>query len=139
MTIEEMKKALNSGKSADSLLKEYEAQLKKAQNEVAAERVKADKLDNARRKLATAIANYATELFDEAEVDVDVAEIIVMLKGFEDDINNPTLDILKDFAKVNNKKNFSKKNLNDKINKVTYPRKTESDDDILQAFFELFK
>lgn len=137
MTIEEMKKALNSGKSADALLKEYETQLKKAQSEVAAERVKADKLDNARRKLATAIANYATELFDEAEV--DVAEIIVMLKGFEDDINNPTLDILKDFAKVNNKKNFSKKNLNDKINKVTYPRKTESDDDILQAFFELFK
>lgn len=137
MTIEEMKKALNSGKSADSLLKEYEAQLKKAQNEVAAERVKADRLDNARRKLATAIALYAKELFGES--DIDVAEIIVMLKGFEDDINNPTLDVLKDFAKINNKKNFSKENLNDKINKVTYPRKTESDDDILQAFFDLFK
>lgn len=137
MTIEEMKKALNSGKSVDSLLKEYEAQLKKAQTEITAEKVKADKLDNARRKLATAIANYATELFD--EVEIDVAEIIVMLKGFEDDINNPTLDALKDFAKVNNKKNFSKENLNDKFNKVTYPRKTESDDDILQAFFELFK
>lgn len=137
MTIEEIKKALNSGKSADALLKEYETQLKKAQNEVAAERVKADKLDNARRKLATAIANYATELFDEAEV--DVAEIIVMLKGFENDINNPTLDILKDFSKANNKKSFTKEDLNDKINKVTYPRKTESDDDILQAFFELFK
>lgn len=137
MTIEEIKKALNSGKSVDSLLKEYEAQLKKAQNEVAAERVKADKLDNARRRLATAIANYATELFD--EVEIDVAEIIVMLKGFEDDISNPTLDILKDFAKANNKKNFTKEDLNDKINKVTYPRKTESDDDILQAFFELFK
>lgn len=137
MTIEEMKKALNSGKSADSLLKEYEAQLKKAQNEVAAERVKADKLDNARRKLATAIANYATELFD--EVDIDVAEIIVMLKGFENDISNPTLNILKDFSKTNNKKSFTKENLNDKFNKVTYPRKTESDDDILQAFFELFK
>lgn len=132
MTIEEMKKALNSGKSADSLLKEYEAQLKKAQNEVAAERVKADKLDNARRKLATAIANYATELFD--EVDIDVAEIIVMLKGFEDDINNPTLNILKDFTKGNNKKNSK-----DKVNKVAYLRKTESDDDILQAFFDLFK
>ena len=137
MTIEEMKKALNNGKSVDSLLKEYEAQLKKAQTEITAEKVKADKLDNARRKLATAIANYATELFD--EVEIDVAEIIVMLKGFEDDINNPTLDALKDFAKVNNKKNFSKENLNDKFNKVTYPRKTESDDDILQAFFELFK
>ena len=137
MTIEEMKKALNNGKSVDSLLKEYEAQLKKAQTEITAEKVKADKLDNARRKLATAIANYATELFD--EVEIDVAEIIVMLKGFEDDINNPTLDALKDFAKVNNKKNFSKENLNDKFNKVTYPRKTELDDDILQAFFELFK
>ena len=137
MTIEEMKKALMSGKSTDALLKEFDAQLKQAYNEVAAEKVKADKLDNARRKLATAIANYATELFD--EVEIDVAEIIVMLKGFENDINNPTLDILKDFAKVNNKKNFSKENLNDKINKVTYPRKTESDDDILQAFFELFK
>ena len=137
MTIEEMKKALNSGKSAADLTKLFEARLRTAQNEVAAERVKADKLDNARRRLATAIANYATELFD--EVEVDVAEIIVMLKGFEDDINNPTLDILKDFAKVNNKKNFSKENLNDKINKVTYPKKTESDDDILQAFFELFK
>lgn len=137
MTIEEMKKALNSGKSAADLTKMFEARLRTAQNEVAAERVKADKLDNARRRLATAIANYATELFD--EVEIDVAEIIVMLKGFEDDINNPTLDILKDFAKVNNKKNFSKENLNDKINKVTYPRKTESDDDILQAFFELFK
>ena len=103
MTIEEMKKALNSGKSADSLLKEYEAQLKKAQNEVAAERVKADRLDNARRKLATTIANYAQELLGES--DIDVAEIIVMLKGFEDDINNPTFSILKDFTKGNNKKN----------------------------------
>lgn len=137
MTIEEMKKALMSGKSTDALLKEFDAQLKQAYNEVAAEKVKAENLDNARRRLATAIANYATELFDEAEV--DVAEIIVMLKGFENDINNPTLDILKDFAKVNNKKNFSKENLNDKINKITCPRKTESDDDILQAFFELFK
>lgn len=137
MTIEEMKKALMSGKSTDALLKEFDAQLKQAYNEVAAEKVKAENLDNARRRLATAIANYATELFD--EVEIDVAEIIVMLKGFENDINNPTLDILKDFAKVNNKKNFSKENLNDKINKVTYPRKTESDDDILQAFFELFK
>ena len=137
MTIEEMKKALNSGKSAADLTKLFEARLRTAQDEVAAERVKADKLDNARRKLATAIANYATELFD--EVEIDVAEIIVMLKGFEDDINNPTLDALKDFAKVNNKKNFSKENLNSKINKVTYSRKTESDDDILQAFFELFK
>ena len=137
MTIEEIKKALNSGKSVDALLKEYETQLKKAQSEVAAEKVKADKLDNARRRLATAIANYATELFDEAEV--DVAEIIVMLKGFENDISNPTLNTLKDFPKTDNKKNFSKENLNDKINKVTCPRKTESDDDILQAFFELFK
>lgn len=135
MTIEEIKKALNSGKSADALLKEYETQLKKAQSEVAAEKVKADKLDNARRKLATAIANYATELFDEAEV--DVAEIIVMLKGFEDDISNPTFSILKDFVKMDNKKSSSKKNSND--NKATYSRKTESDDDILQAFFELFK
>ena len=135
MTIEEMKKALNSGKSADALLKEYETQLKKAQSEVAAEKVKADKLDNARRKLATAIANYATELFDEAEV--DVAEIIVMLKEFEDDISNPTFSILKDFVKMDNKKSSSKKNSNN--NKATCPRKTESDDDILQAFFELFK
>lgn len=137
MTIEEMKKALMSGKSTDALLKEFDAQLKQAYNEVAAERVKAENLDNARRKLATAIANYATELFDEAEV--DVAEIIVMLKGFEDDISNPTFSILKDFPKVDNKKSFTKEDLNDKINKVTYPRKTESDDDILQAFFELFK
>lgn len=137
MTIEEMKKALNSGKSAADLTKLFETQLRTAQNEVAAERVKADKLDNARRRLATAIANYATELFD--EVEVDVAEIIVMLKGFENDISNPTLNTLKDFPKTDNKKSFSKKDLNDKINKVTYSRKTESDDDILQAFFELFK
>ena len=135
MTIEEMKKALMSGKSTDALLKEFDAQLKQAYNEVAAEKVKADKLDNARRKLATAIANYATELFDEAEV--DVAEIIVMLKEFEDDISNPTFSILKDFVKIDNKKSSSKKNSND--NKATCPRKTESDDDILQAFFELFK
>lgn len=133
MTIEEIKKALNSGKSVDTLLKEYEVQLKKAQNEITAEKVKADRLDNARRKLATTIALYAKELFGES--DIDVAEIIVMLKGFEDDISNPTLDILKDFSKTDNKKNFSK----DSLNKVTYPRKTESDDDILQAFFELFK
>jgi len=137
MTIEEMKKALMSGKSTDALLKEFDAQLKQAYNEVVTERAKADKLDNARRRLATAIANYATELFD--EVEIDVAEIIVMLKGFEDDINNPTLNILKDFSKTNNKKSFTKEDLNDKINRVTYPRKTESDDDILQAFFELFK
>lgn len=135
MTIEEMKKALNSGKSADALLKEYETQLKKAQSEVAAEKVKADKLNNARRKLATAIANYATELFEES--DIDIAEITVMLKEFEDDINNPTFSILKDFVKMDNKKSSSKKNSND--NKATYSRKTESDDDILQAFFELFK
>ena len=137
MTIEEMKKALNSGKSAADLTKMFEARLRTAQNEVAAERVKADKLDNARRRLATAIANYATELFD--EVEVDVAEIIVMLKGFENDISNPTLNMLKDFPKVENKKSFTKEDLNDKINKVTCPRKTESDDDILQAFFELLK
>lgn len=137
MTIEEMKKALMSGKSTDALLKEFDAQLKQAYNEVAAEKAKADKLDNARRRLATAIANYATELFDEAEV--DVAEIIVMLKGFEDDISNPTFNILKNSSKVNNKKSFTKKDLNDKLNKGTCPRKTESDDDILQAFFELFK
>lgn len=137
MTIEEMKKALMSGKSTDALLKEFDAQLKQAYNEVAAERVKAENLDNARRRLATAIANYATELFD--EVEVDVAEIIVMLKGFENDISNPTLNTLKDFPKTDNKKSFTKENLNDKINKVTYSRKTESDDDILQAFFELFK
>ena len=137
MTIEEMKKALMSGKSTDALLKEFDAQLKQAYNEVVTEKAKADKLDNARRRLATAIANYATELFD--EVEVDVAEIIVMLKGFENDINNPTLNILKDFSKANNKKSSTKENLNDKVNKVTYSRKTESDDDILQAFFELFK
>lgn len=135
MTIEEIKKALNSGKSADTLLKEYETQLKKAQSEVAAEKVKADKLDNARRGLATAIANYATELFGES--DIDIAEITVMLKEFEDDINNPTFSILKDFVKMDNKKSSSKKNSND--NKATYSRKTESDDDILQAFFDLFK
>ena len=132
MTIEEMKKALNSGKSVDSLLKEYEAQLKKAQTEITAEKVKADKLDNARRRLATAIANYATELFGES--DIDIAEITVMLKDFEDDINNPTFSILKDFTKGNNKKNSK-----DKVNKAAYLRKTESDDDILQTFFELFK
>ena len=137
MTIEEIKKALNSGKSVDTLLKEYEVQLKKAQNEITAEKVKADRLDNARRKLATTIALYAKELFGES--DIDVAEIIVMLKGFEDDINNPTLNILKNFSKTDNKKNFSKDSLDDKINRVTSQRKTESDDDILQAFFELFK
>ena len=137
MTIEEMKKALMSGKSTDALLKEFDAQLKQAYNEVVTERAKADKLDNARRRLATAIANYATELFDEAEV--DVAEIIVMLKGFEDDINNPTFNILKNSSKVDNKKSFTKENLNDKSNKATCPRKIKSDDDILQAFFELFK
>lgn len=137
MTIEEIKKALNSGKSADALLKEYETQLKKAQSEVAAEKVKADKLDNARRRLATAIANYATELFGES--DIDIAEITMMLKEFENDINNPTFSILKDFVKMDNKKSSSKKNSNDKVNKVAYLRKTESDDDILQAFFDLFK
>lgn len=137
MTIEEIKKALNSGKSTDTLLKEYEAQLKKAYDEVVTERIKADRLDNARRKLATTIASYAKELFGES--DIDVAEIIVMLKGFEDDINNPTLNILKDFSKADNKKSFTKENLNDKLNKATCPRKIKSDDDILQAFFELFK
>ena len=137
MTIEEIKKALNSGKSVDTLLKEYEVQLKKAQNEITAEKVKADRLDNARRKLATTIALYAKELFGES--DIDVAEIIVMLKGFEDDINNPTLNILKGFSKADNKKGSPKENLNDKANKTTYSRKVESDDDILQAFFELFK
>lgn len=137
MTIEEIKKALNSGKSVDTLLKEYEVQLKRAQNEITAEKVKADRLDNARRKLATTIALYAKELFGES--DIDVAEIIVMLKGFEDDINNPTLNILKNFSKTDNKKNFSKDSLDDEVNKAIYSRKTESDDDILQAFFELFK
>lgn len=137
MTIEEMKKALNSGKSAADLTKMFEARLRTAQNEVAAERVKADKLDNARRKLATTIASYAQELFGES--DIDVAEIIVMLKDFENDINNSTLNVLKNFIKIDNKKDFSKENLNDKFNKATCPRKTESDDDILQAFFELFK
>ena len=137
MTIEEIKKALNSGKSTDTLLKEYEVQLKKAYDEVVTERIKADRLDNARRKLATTIASYAKELFGES--DIDVAEIIVMLKGFEDDISNPTFNILKNSSKVDNKKSFTKENLNDKFNKATCPRKIKSDDDILQAFFELFK
>lgn len=137
MTIEEMKKALMSGKSTDDLLKEFDAQLKQAYNEVATEKAKADKLDNARRRLATAIANYATELFGES--DIDIAEITMMLKEFENDINNPTFSILKDFVKMDNKKNSSKKNSNNKVNKVAYSRKTESDDDILQAFFNLFK
>ena len=62
-----------------------------------------------------------------------------MLKGFENDIGNPALNILKDFSKADNKKSFTKEGLNDKFNKATCPRKTKSDDDILQAFFELFK
>ena len=75
MTIEEMKKALNSGKSAADLTKMFEARLRTAQDEVAAEKVKAENLANARRRLATAIANYATELFDEVEIDVAEAEL----------------------------------------------------------------
>ena len=129
MTIEEMKKALNSGKTAADLTKAFEARLRTAQSEVAAERVKADKLDNARRKLAMAIVGYAQELFD--EVDVDVAEIIVMLKGFENDLNNP-IDI---FNNIENKKDCFK----GKKNKIEHKKLTNSDDDILEAFFELFK
>ena len=129
MTIEEMKKALNSGKTAADLTKAFEARLRTAQNEVAAERVKADKLDNARRKLAMAIEAYAKELFD--EVDVDVAEIIVMLKGFENDLNNP-IDI---FNNIETKKDCFKENKN----KIEHKKLTDSDDAILEAFYELFK
>lgn len=129
MTIEEMKKALNSGKSVEDLTKLFEAQLRTAQNEIAAERVKADKLDNARRRLAAAIASYAQELFGES--DADVAELIVMLKGFENDLNISN-DI---FKKIENKKDWPK----EKKNEIKFDKLTESDDAILEAFFELFK
>lgn len=129
MTIEEMKKALNSGKSAADLTKIFETQLRTAQNEVAAERVKADKLDNARRRLASAVASYAQELFGES--DVNVGDIVVMLKEFENDLNISN-DI---FKKVENKKDYPK----EKKNEIKFDKITESDDAILEAFFELFK
>lgn len=133
MTIEEIKKALNSGKTGDTLLKEYEALIMKAQNEITAEKIKAEikteNLANARRKLATAVASYAKELFGES--DANVGDIVVMLKEFENDLNISN-DI---FKKVENKKDYPK----EKKNEIKFDKITESDDAILEAFFELFK
>ena len=65
------------------------------------------------------------------ESDIDVAEITVMLKGFENDLNDP-LDI---FKNIENKKDCFK----GKKNKIEHKKLTDSDDAILEAFYELFK
>lgn len=123
MTIEEMKKNLNRGITEAELLRDFQNSLKEAKKQIIAERVKADTVANARKQLAQSICNYAKALYD---VDADVAEITVMLKDFEND-NIP-------LSSFDSKIKSKCKN----INPISKPRKTESDDDIIQAFVSLF-
>ena len=132
MTIEEMKKALMSGKNVDTLLKEFNAQLKQAQTEIAAEKEKNIKLDAARRKLAFAIADYVEALYGEQNIEVDAAEINVLLKACEEEQEQAEKEIFDKFANCNRipkgykncKKDCKKKN-------------DESLDDLFDAFFRL--
>ena len=123
MTIEEMKRNLNRGISEAELLREFQQNLKEAKEQVTAERVKADTVANARKQLAQSICSYAKALYD---VDADVAEITVMLKDFENETKN--LDSIVNTMKLK---------CNHKCDKIK-PHKTESDDDIIQAFVSLF-
>ena len=123
MTIEEMKKNLNRGITEAELLREFQQNLKEAREQVTAERIKADTVANARKQLAQSICSYAKALYD---VDADIAEITVMLKDFEND-NIP-------LSSFDSKIKSKCKN----TNPISKPRKTESDDDIIQAFVSLF-
>ena len=132
MTIEEMKKALIDGKSTDALLKEFNAQLKQAQTEVAAEKEKNIKLDTARRKLAFAIADYAEALYGEDNIEVDAAEINVLLKAFEQEQELTEKEL---FDKFTNCNRTSKEYKNCK--KDCKKKNDESLDDLFDAFFRL--
>ena len=92
MTIEEMKKNLNRGITEAELLKYFQNNLKEAKKQIAAERVKADTVANARKQLAQSICSYAKALYD---VDADVAEITVMLKDFENETKNQMMILSK--------------------------------------------
>lgn len=129
MTIEEMKKALIDGKSTDALLKEFNAQLKKAQAEVAAEKEKNIKLDNARRKLAFAIADYAEALYGEDNIEIDAAEIIVLLKAFEKEQELTEKELFDKFTNCNRTPKKCKKDCKEKND--------ESLEDLFDAFFKL--
>ena len=132
MTIEEMKKALIDGKSTDALLKEFNAQLKKAQAEVAAEKEKNIKLDTVRHKLALAIADYAKALYGEDNIEVDAAEIAVLLKAFEKEQELTEKELLNKFTNCNR---TSKEYKNCK--KDCKEKNDESLDDLFDAFFRL--
>lgn len=129
MTIEEMKKALMDGKSTDALLKEFNAQLKKAQTEVTAEKEKNIKLDTARHKLALAIADYAKALYGEDNIEIDAAEIIVLLKAFEKEQELTEKELLNKFTNCNRVPKKCKKDCKEKND--------ESLDDLFDAFFRL--
>jgi hypothetical protein len=127
MTIEEMKKALRDGKSTDALRNEFEAQLKKAYADITAEKEKNIKLDTARRKLALAIADYAENLYGEGNIEVDAAEILVMLKAFEQSQELTEKEVLNKFTNYCNK---TPKNCKKKCKK--------EDDELLDDLFDTF-
>jgi hypothetical protein len=132
MTIEEMKKALMSGKDSEALIKEFNAQLKQAQTEVAAEKEKNIKLDTARRKLALAIADYAEALYGENNIEIDAAEINVLLKAFEEEQEQAEKEF---FNKFTNYNRVPKKYKNCK--KDCKEEDDESLDDLFDVFFKL--
>lgn len=129
MTIEEMKKALIDGKSTDALLKEFNAQLKKAQAEVTAEKEKNIRLDTVRHKLALAIADYAKALYGEDNIEVDAAEIAVLLKAFEKEQELTEKGLFDKFTNCNRTPKKCKKDCKEKND--------ESLDDLFDAFFRL--
>lgn len=132
MTIEEMKKALMSGKDSEALIKEFNAQLKQAQTEVAAEKEKNIKLDTRRRELASAIINYAEALYGKKNIEIDIAETIVLLKAFEKEQEMPEREL---FGKLDNCDRNPKKYKNCK--KDCKEKDDESLDDLFDAFFKL--
>lgn len=131
MTIEEMKKALMSGKSTDALLKEFDAQLKQAQNEITAEKEKNIKLDTARRKLAFAIADYVEALYGKSEI--DITEIVILLKNFESEQR----EAVNDFEKLYGRFIGNKKSSNEKKSD-TSKKKDLSDEDLINSFLKLW-
>jgi hypothetical protein len=134
MTIEEMKEALMSGKDPEALIKEFNTQLKQAQNEVTAEKEKNIKLDTARRKLAFAIADYAEALYGKSEI--DITEIVILLKNFESE-QSKQREAIDDFEKLYDRFIGNKKSSNEKKSD-TSKKKDLSDEDLINSFLKLW-
>lgn len=132
MTIEEMKNALKNGRSAESILRNFENMLKQAQHEVRAEnaKIKAERLENARLKLASAIASYDRVLFG-SNSNMSIPDVVAILKSFEEDAN----ETINSFDNILSHLEGTKFNCN---NKAPAKEKNDLDDELLDDFLKLF-